>query len=294
MSWAQVIELLVGGFAIGCIYSLIALGFTMIIRATGVLNFAQGEIVMLGAMFGLTAYRFLPLPFIGLFVAGMAFSAVMAIVIELGVYRTFRIRRVPLTNIIISTIAMSILLQNGAHLVWGSEPMPYPRLFALDLHLIGTIRIAPQLLWIIVLALAAMALLLVFLKFTRAGRAMQAAAQDAETAQLMGINLTGTTAYTYGIAGALGGGAGVLLGSLFYASFNMGFLPGIKAFVAATLGGLGSITGAMLGGVVFGLIETFAANWISTAYKDAVGMALLILILLTMPQGFAGVSRQAR
>jgi branched-chain amino acid transport system permease protein len=294
MNAAQVIELLAGGFAIGCIYSLIALGFTMIIRATGVLNFAQGEIVMLGAMFGLTVYRFVPLPFIGLFVAGMAFSAVMAVVIELGVYRTFRIRRVPLTNIIISTIAMSILLQNGAHLVWGSEPMPYPRLFASDVYAIGTMRIAPQLLWIIVLALVAMALLQMFLKLTRTGRAMQAAAQDPAAAQLMGINLTGTTACTYGIAGALGGAAGVLLGSLFYASFNMGFLPGIKAFVAATLGGLGSIAGAMVGGVVFGLIETFAANWISTAYKDAIGMALLILILLTMPQGLAGVARRER
>jgi branched-chain amino acid transport system permease protein len=110
----------------------------------------------------------------------------------------------------------------------------------------------------------------------------------------MGINLTKTTAYTYGIAGALGGGAGVLLGSLFFASFSMGFLPGIKAFVAATLGGLGSVGGAMLGGIAFGLIETFAAISISTAYKDAVGMILLILILLVWPQGLAGLFRRAR
>ena len=110
----------------------------------------------------------------------------------------------------------------------------------------------------------------------------------------MGVNLTKTTAYTYGISGMLGGGAGVLLGSLFYASFNMGFLPGIKAFVAATLGGLGSIAGAVLGGVAFGILETFAAAWISTSYKDAVGMGLLILILLTVPQGFAAVVKRVR
>jgi branched-subunit amino acid ABC-type transport system permease component len=294
MSRAELLELMVAGFAIGCIYSLIALGFTMIIRATGVLNFAQGEIVMLGAMFGLTTYRLLPLPLIALFVAGMIFSGVMAIAIELGVYRTFRVRRVPLTNIIISTIAMSILLQNGAHLVWGSEPMPYPRLFVIEVYSIGPIRIAPQLLWIIVLALGVMVLLQLFLGFTRTGRAMQAAAQDPDAAQLMGVNLTKTTAYTYGISGMLGGGAGVLLGSLFYASFNMGFLPGIKAFVAATLGGLGSIAGAVLGGVAFGILETFAAAWISTSYKDAVGMGLLILILLTVPQGFAAVVKRVR
>src|SRR5262245_1957756 len=156
MNGAQVVELLVGGPAIGCTYSLIALGFTMIIRATGVLNFAQGEMVMLGAMFGLTAYRLLPLPFIALFVTGMLFGGIAAVVIELGVYRTFRVRRIPLTNIIISTIAMSILLQNGAHLVWGSEPMPYPRLFGLDAYAIGSVRIAPQFVWIILLALVAM------------------------------------------------------------------------------------------------------------------------------------------
>ena len=294
MDSAQIVELLVGGLAIGCIYSLIALGFTMIIRATGVLNFAQGEMVMLGAMFGLTTYRLLPLPFVALFVAGMLLGGIAAVVIELGVYRTLRVRRIPLTNIIISTIAMSILLQNGAHLVWGSEPMPYPRLFGLDAYTFGPARIAPQIVWIIALALVSMVGLQIFLKATRTGRAMQAAAQDGDAAQLMGINLTQTTACTYGIAGALGGGAGVLLGSLFYASFNMGFLPGIKAFVAATLGGLGSIGGAMLGGIVFGLIETFAASWISTSYKDAIGMALLILILLTLPEGFAGAARRSK
>jgi branched-chain amino acid transport system permease protein len=123
---------------------------------------------------------------------------------------------------------------------------------------------------------------------------LQAAAQDPEAAQLMGINLTRSTALTFGIAGAMAGGAGVLLGSMFFASFNMGFLPGIKAFVAATLGGLGSIGGAMLGGVVFGLIETFSAQWISSGYRDAIGMVLLILILLALPQGLVGLFRRRR
>lgn len=294
MTAAHLVEILVNGVAIGCIYSLIALGFTLIMRATGVLNFAQGETVMLGAMFGLGTYRLLHLPFIGLFLIGAGLSAIVAVAIELGVYRTLRVRRVPVMNVVIATIAISILLENGAHLVWGSEPMPYPRLFVLDLWSVGPVRIAPQLFWIIALALSAMVALQLFLKFTRAGRAMQAAAQDADAAQLMGINLTRTTAYTHAIAGALGGAAGVLLGSLFYAAFNMGFLPGIKAFVAATLGGLGSIAGAVLGGVIFGLIETFAGLWISTAYKDAVGMFLLILVLLTMPQGLSGLAKGAR
>jgi branched-chain amino acid transport system permease protein len=189
---------------------------------------------------------------------------------------------------------MSILLQNGAHLFWGSEPIAYPKLFTLDFFYIGPVKIAPQVMWIVLLAIGIMLLLQLFLRFTRTGRAMQAVAQDPEAAQLMGINLTRAIATTYGIAGILGGAAGVLLGSMFYASFNMGFLPGIKAFVAATLGGLGSIGGAMLGGIAFGLIETFTTTNISTAYKDAVGMVLLILILLVLPQGFAGLLRRGR
>ena len=294
MSSSQAIELVVGGLAIGCIYSLIALGFTMIIRATGVLHFAQGEVVMLGAMFGVTAQRMLPLPFVSLLLVGMVFGGLAAVAMEIGVYRVLRLRRVPLMNIIIATIGMSILLQNTGQLVWGSEPIAYPKLFAADAYAIGPARVAPQLVWIILLGIVVMALLQLFLAHTRTGRAMQAAAQNPEVAQLMGINLTRITAYTYGIGGVLGGGAGVLLGSLFYASFNMGFLPGIKAFVAATLGGLGSIGGAMVGGIVFGLIETFAAISISTSYKDAVGMILLILILLACPQGLVGLLRRGR
>jgi branched-subunit amino acid ABC-type transport system permease component len=132
MSGSQFIELFVGGLAIGCIYSLIALGFTMIIRATGVLHFAQGEVVMLGAMFGVTAHRLLPLPFIALLAVGMVFGGLAAVAIELGVYRTLRLRRVPLMNIIIATVGMSILLQNTGQLVWGSEPIAYPKLFATE------------------------------------------------------------------------------------------------------------------------------------------------------------------
>lgn len=130
-----------------------------------------------------------------------------------------------------------------------------------------------------------MAGLQAFFRYTRLGIAMQAAAQDPEAAQLMGISVKKTTTYTFVVAGVMAGAAGVLLGSLFFASFNMGFLTGIKAFVAATLGGLGSLTGAMLGGIAFGLIETFSGVLISTAYKDAVGMAVLIAILLLAPSG---------
>jgi branched-subunit amino acid ABC-type transport system permease component len=294
MNFVQFIELFVGGLAVGCIYSLIALGFSMIIRATDILHFAQGEVCMLGAMFGLTAAVLLPLTFPVVLVIGMVFAGAAAVFIELVVYRTMRVRRIPLINIVIATVGMSVLLQNGGQLVWGTEPRAYPVLFERGFYTIGTVNLSPQVVWIVVLGLTLMVLLQLFLSYTRTGVAMQAAAQDPETAQLMGIDITRSTAYTFGIAGMMAGAAGVLLGSLFFASFNMGFLPGIKAFIAATLGGLGSIVGAMVGGIVFGLLETFGAVWVSTAYKDAIGMVLLILILLAFPQGLVGLLRMRR
>ncbi|MFN0300986.1 MAG: branched-chain amino acid ABC transporter permease [Burkholderiales bacterium] len=294
MSAAQLVELFVGGLAIGCIYSLIALGMTMIIRATGIVHFAQGEVVMVGSVLGLSALLALHLPFVAVLVIGMVIAGIAAVAIELGIYRTLRMRGTPLSNIIIATIGVSILLQNVVQLAWGSEPKSYPKLFTTDHYSFGAAKLSPQLIWIIVLGVIVMLGLQAFLRWTRTGIAMQAAAQDPEAAQLMGINLTKSTAITFLIGGVLAGAAGVLLGSMFFASFSMGFLPGIKAFVAATLGGLGSIGGAMVGGVLFGLLETFGAVWISTAYKDAIGMVLLIVILLVFPQGLAGLVRRGR
>lgn len=293
MSADQLLQGVVGGLAIGCIYSLIALGITIIIRATEILHFAQGELMMIGAMAGLSALWATELPFIVVLMVGMIGGGLAAVAIELSIYRTLRTLRVPLINIIIATLGVSIVLQNVARLVWGSEPLRYPPLFRSRGVEIGGIAVSPQLIWVVVLGFAMMALLQLFFRYTRLGIAMQAAAQDPEAARLMGISVKRTTTYTFIVAGVMAGAAGVLLGSLFFASFNMGFLTGIKAFVAATLGGLGSLTGAMVGGLAFGLIETFSGMLISTAYKDAVGMAVLIAILLLAPSGlFIRVGRR--
>jgi branched-subunit amino acid ABC-type transport system permease component len=294
MQFDQFAELAMGGLAIGAIYGLIGLGFSMIIRATDILHFAQGDVMMLGAMFGWTVVLLAPLPFIVLLIVGMIFSAASSAAIYLLVYRWMHVRRIPLMNIVIATIGMSILLENVAMLIWGSEPMTYPKLFATETYRFGPMHVSPQLMWIFALGFGLMFLLQAFLAFTRTGIALQAAAQDPETAQLMGINLTRNTALIFAISGAMAGAAGVLLGSMFFASFNMGFLTGIKAFVAATLGGVGSIGGAMLGGIIFGLIETFSPQWIPSGYRDAVGMGLLILILLALPQGLVGLFTRRR
>ncbi len=288
MSLEQFIQTAVGGLAIGCIYSLVALGISMIIRATEIQHFAQGELLMIGAFAGLSSIWLGSLPFILVLLVGMVGGGVVAAIIEIVAYRPLRTRSVPLINVIIATLAVSIVLQNGARLIWGSEPLRYPALFSsAGVSVLGA-PVAPQMIWIVALGLTMMVALQLFFRFTRLGLAMQAAAQDPQTAQLMGISVTRVATVTFAIAGLMAGGAGVLLGSLFFASFAMGFGVAIKAFVAATLGGLGSVTGAMVGGLLFGLIETFGALVISTAYKDALGMIVLIAVLLLAPSGLFG------
>ena len=292
---AYFVDLLLGGLAIGCVYSLVALGFAMIMRATSIIHFAQGEVMMLGCMCGLTALTLLPtLPLALVLAAGMLSSGAIAVAMELLVYRTLRRRHVPIMNVITATVGMSILCINAARMIWGSQPLRFPELFATTAYTFGTLRISPQLFWIMVMGVAIMAALQLFLKHTRTGIAMQAVAQDPEAAQLIGANLTRMMAYTFAIAGMMAGAAGVMLGSMFFAFFEMGFVTGLKGFVAATLGGLGSIGGAMLGGILFGLIETFSAVFVSSAYKDAIGMLLLIAILLVLPSGLMGLWRKRR
>jgi branched-subunit amino acid ABC-type transport system permease component len=290
LNFAQLIDLVVGGIAIGCVYSLVALGFAMIMRATNIIHFAQGEVMMLGAMCGLTSLWLVPkLPLVAVLAIGMLSSGLVAIVMELAVYRTLRRRRVPIMNVITATVGMSILCTNAARIIWGSEPLRFPELFSSGAYEFAGMRISPQLFWIMVMGIGIMLALQLFLKHTGTGIVIQAMAQDPEAAQLMGANQTRMTAYTFGLAGLMAGAAGVMLGSMFFAFFEMGFITGLKGFVAATLGGLGSITGAMLGGILFGLIETFSAMFLSSAYKDGIGMLLLIGILLFLPSGLVGL-----
>lgn len=293
MTTDQFVQTLLGGLAIGCIYSLIALGISMIIRATEILHFAQGEMMMIGSMMGLSAFWLAEMPFVLVLLFGIVGGGIISVLVEFTIYRPLGARRVALINIVIATLGVSIVLQNVARLVWGSEPLRYPGLFASKGLVLAGFVISPQLVWIVVLGSLIMGGLMLFFHFTRLGIAMQAAAQDADAARLMGISVERTTTLTFAVSGMMAGAAGVLLGSLFFASFNMGFTTGIKAFVAATLGGLGSVPGAMVGGLLFGLIETFSGTLISTSYKDAVGMTVLILILLFAPMGlFARAGRQ--
>ena len=288
----MILDVLVGGIAMGCIYSLIALGYNMIIRAMNLLHFAQGEVMMVGALSGVTLVSVLRVPYLAAIPLVMILCGLLALAMDTFAYRPVRRRNVPTINLIIATLGMSILLSNAAIPIWGAEPIRYPQIYRSAALMVGPLRIPPQFLAPLVIGGLLMVGLQVFFSRSLTGVAMRAAAQDRDTARLMGINIERTIQYTFAISGAMGGAAGALLGPIIFASFNMGEIIGIKAFVAATLGGLGSMPGAMAGGILFGVIETFGALWISSGYKDAIGYGIMIAILLVAPSGLFG--RRAR
>jgi branched-chain amino acid transport system permease protein len=280
-------EQLVGGIAIGCVYSLIALGYTMLIRAIGLVNFAQGEVMMVGALIGWTLLTAYPLPYPVVLLLAMALTALLGVAIDRLVYRPVRRRGSPTMNVIITTIGVSIALRNAAQLIWGSEPLRYPPVFASEPIMLGALAIAPQNVTILLVGLACMGLLHLFFLRTRMGLAMRAAAQDPDMARLMGVGVDRMTTSTFAISAALGAAGGVLLAPVFFASFDMGAI-GVKSFAAATLGGLGNVPGAMVGGIALGVIETLGAALVSSAYKDALGYGIMILLLLFVPSGLFG------
>lgn len=277
-------EQLAGGIAIGCVYSLIALGYTMLIRAIGLVNFAQGEVMMVGALVGWTLITSYPLPYPVVLLLAMALTALLGVAIDRLVYRPVRRRGAPSMNVIITTIGVSIALRNAAQLIWGSEPLRYPPVSAGEPVAIGSLAVAPQHVSILLVGLALMGLLQLFFRRTRTGLAMRAAAQDPDMARLMGVGVDRMVTYTFAISAALGAAGGVLLAPIFFASFDMGSI-GIKSFAAATIGGLGNVPGAMVGGVVLGVVETLGAAFISSAYKDALSYGIMIVLLLFVPSG---------
>src|SRR5881396_1504209 len=250
----MILDPLIGGIAMGCIYSLIALGYNMLIRAMNLLHFAQGEVMMVGALSGVTLVSALHVPYL-----------------------------VAIPLIMVLCAALSLALDAFAY-----GPIRYPTIYGSGALMLGPVRLPPQFLAPLLVGGGLMVALQLFFTRSLVGIAMRAAAQDRETARLMGIDIDRTIQYTFAISGAMGGAAGALLGPIIFASFNMGEVIGIKAFVAATLGGLGSMPGAMVGGIVFGVIETFAALFISSGYKDALGYGVMIAILLVAPSGLFG------
>lgn len=291
----MIAQQLINGLTLGSLYALIALGYTMVYGVLLMINFAHSEIFMVGAFVSLLCYKALSavLSPLQAFLAGIllsfVFCAVLAFVIERIAYRP--LRRAARLAPLISAIGVSILLQNIVFLWISDQSLAYPQAFALNhFQLLGADVNSLQLL-ILGVAVTLMLLLQFFVNRTRLGTAIRAVAQDATTASLMGIPVNTIVAITFFLGGALGGVAGALNG-MYYGSikYNMGFVPGIKAFTAAVLGGIGNIQGAMWGGLILGVLEALAAGFIPNGsdWKDVIAFSVLLLILLFKPEGLFG------
>jgi branched-chain amino acid transport system permease protein len=290
-----ILQQLINGLTLGSLYALIALGYTMVYGVLLMINFAHSEILMVGAF---AACLLLRVPWIaqagilGLFIAmagALVVSALMALLVERLAYRPLR-RAARLTPLI-SAIGVSIFLQNAVFLLISNESLAVPETFSTTPWHWGPVEIHPIQVLILGVTLALLLALHIFVNRTRLGTAIRAIAQDSSTASLMGIPVNRMIALTFFIGGALGGIAGALNG-LYYGSikYNMGFVPGMKAFTAAVLGGIGNVSGAIAGGFLLGLIESLAAGLIPNGsdWKDVIAFSILILVLLLRPSGLFG------
>ncbi|AEE90590.1 leucine/isoleucine/valine transporter subunit; membrane component of ABC superfamily [Tepidanaerobacter acetatoxydans Re1] len=285
-------EQIINGLTLGSTYSLIALGYTMVYGILELINFAHSEIYMIGAFIGLTMVSVYKLPFFVALLISMIGSCILGIIIEKAAYKPLRKanRIAPL----ISAIGVSIFLQNAVLMIAGPQARAFPSGLNITTLNIGGFRISTLQLLILFVSIILMVGLHFLIQKTKLGQAMRATAQDKEAAQLMGIKIDHVITFTFAIGSALGGAAGVLVG-VYFDSVDpmMGFFPGLKGFVAAVLGGIGSIPGAMLGGLILGLVEMVGAVYMSR-YKDAIAFAVLIFILLLKPTGLLGRSVQEK
>ena len=295
------LELFVGGLTRGSIYALIALGYTMVYGIIELINFAHGEIYMLGAFTALIIASVLTLSGMnGLSVLIMAsvvaviYSAAYGFTVEKVAYKP--IRQAPRLSPLISAIGMSIFLQNYVRLAQTSDFLPFPNLMPELKFLEPYAGFIGSSEFIIILTTAViMVLLTILIKFTRMGKAMRATAQDRDMAMLVGVNVNRVISNTFIIGSALAAVGGVLIAShIGRINFYIGFIVGIKAFTAAVLGGIGSIPGAVLGGLVLGCTESFATGYVSSDYEDVFAFILLILILILKPSGLLGRSTEQK
>ncbi len=275
-------QLVVSGLVLGAIYALIALGYVMIYKATSVVNFAQGDTLMVSAYVALSLYSFLRAPVPLVFVITIVVTAVLGVVIERVAYR--RLINAPVISLIIATLAVGLILRNVVRLVYGPNVYPFPPLLVnRPLRLAGVVT-TPQNLLILGVALVCMVLLFAFFRYARWGKAMRAVSQNQTASLLMGISVKRTFALIWGLSAALAALAGVLLAPLLVVNPDMGWVA-LKAFVVAILGGFQSLPGAILGGFALGVLENLSAFYAGSAVKDIVAYVVLILILILRPTG---------
>ena len=287
MFFEQLPQQLVNGIILGSIYALLALGYTMVYGIIKLINFAHGDIYMMGAFVGYYAINSLKMNFWIALVFSMIVCAILGVVIEFLAYRP--LRNSTRISALITAIGVSFFLEYIMVYFVGADTRSFPQSIKMHTYHFGSISVTNVQLLILVVALVLMVALQLIVKKTKMGKAMRAVSVDSDAAELMGINVNNTISFTFALGSSLAGAAGVLIG-LYYNSIEplMGMTPGIKAFVAAVLGGIGIIPGAALGGFVIGILETLSTAIGLSSYRDAIVYGVLIVILLVRPAGILG------
>jgi branched-chain amino acid transport system permease protein len=277
----------VSGLATGCVYALIALGFVLIFKATDVVNFAQGEFVMASGFISYTLLIRGGLPYWLVLISTIILSGCMGVILERAVVRP--IMDAPIFSIVIATIGASTVLRSSAGIVYGYDVLPLPTIFSKDPVRLGILTFTPMDAGVISFSLVIMAVLYLFFKFTKTGTAMRATAQSQTAARLMGVSVSRIFSLTWAISAAIGGVAGVLIAPIIYLDPNLGFI-GVKAFAGAILGGFGSIPGAIVGGMLLGVIENLSGYFFNAGIKQVSTYILLIVVLVVRPAGLFGAA----
>ncbi|MED3650540.1 branched-chain amino acid ABC transporter permease [Heyndrickxia sporothermodurans] len=284
----EIFQQLVNGISLGSIYALIALGYTMVYGIVKLINFAHGDVFMIGSFVGFYSITFLHLGFFPALIISMVVCAILGVVIERIAYKP--LRNATRIAALITAIGVSLLIEYGMIYLRGAQPEAYPinTLPSKSIHILG-ITINSQSLFILGISIVLMIVLQFIVHKTKTGKAMRAVSHDAEAAKLMGISVDRTISATFAIGSALAGAAGVIFGT-YYIKIEplMGLIPGIKAFVAAVLGGIGIIPGAMVGGLLLGVIESLVSAFGYSLWRDGVAFIVLILILIFRPSGLFG------
>ena len=282
-------QLLVGGIAVGCIYALIGLGYSLIYSASALMSFVQGEIFMLGAYVAYTIYVSFQVPFALAVLLAILIMFGFGIVLQRGMISPLLKRGAQQIQIVLATIGLSIFLKNFAMIVWGSDVKNFPSALGEAPVRLAGVSISPQQIAIVIATFVCMIALHFFMSRTKLGTSLRAAAQDPMAAGVVGINVPLTVGVAWALAAALSAVAGILLAPIYGVYPKMGAILSTKGFAAAVLGGYGNMYGAIIGGLIFGVVETMAAGYISSSFKDIISFGVLILVLFVMPHGILKV-----
>ena len=284
--WLQIFQFTLSGLTTGSTYALVAIGFSLIHNATGIVNFAQGEFVMLGGMFMITFYSFLRLPMILAFVLTIFCVAAIGFLLERGPVNRARSKEILI--LVMITVGASISIKGLSMMIWGKNPMTLPSFSGENPLIFLGAAIMPQSIWIFGITLFVVVALSYFFRGTMTGKAMRAVAASRKTALLSGISVDRMILLSFTLSGALGAAAGVILTPITTTSYDVGVMMGLKGFSAAILGGYGSMPGAVIGGLLLGVLESLGAGLISSEYKDALAFLILLIVLFFKPTGILG------